>query len=144
MKQTYETGLQGENTAEAYLHDRLGMICLERRYRTHCGEIDLIMLDRDTIVFVEISRFTRECDNGYDKYMNLMHMGVNLVFIDNPIISTDYIKNLLDVANKQSHRIAKKALGNTIELLLLVELDRVEKEREIIIKRIKQGIAAEC
>ena len=71
-----------------------------------------------------------------------MHMGVNLVFIDNPIISTDYIKNLLDVANKQSHRIAKKALGNTIELLLLVELDRVEKEREIIIKRIKQGIAA--
>lgn len=96
----------------------------------------------DTIVFVEISRFTRECDNGYDKYMNLMHMGVNLVFIDNPIISTDYIKNLLDVANKQSHRIAKKALGNTIELLLLVELDRVEREREIIIKRIKQGIAA--
>lgn len=54
MKQTYETGLRGENAAEAYLHDRLGMICLERRYRTHCGEIDLIMLDRDTVVFVEV------------------------------------------------------------------------------------------
>ena len=69
-------------------------------------------------------------------------MGVNLVFIDNPIISTDYIKNLLDVANKQGHRIAKKALDNTVELLLLVELDRVETEREIIVKRIKQGIMA--
>ena len=65
MKQTYETGLQGENTAEAYLHDRLGMICLERRYRTHCGEIDLIMTDGDTVVFVEVkTRRTGETGNG--------------------------------------------------------------------------------
>ena len=54
MKQTYETGLQGENTAEAYLHNQLGMTCLERRFRTHCGEIDLIMLDGNTVVFVEV------------------------------------------------------------------------------------------
>ena len=65
MKQTYETGLQGENTAEAYLHDRLGMICLERRYRTHAGEIDLIMTDGDTVVFVEVkTRRTGETGNG--------------------------------------------------------------------------------
>ena len=54
MKETYQTGLRGENTAEKYLHDHLGMICLERRYRTKCGEIDLIMKDEDTIVFVEV------------------------------------------------------------------------------------------
>ena len=65
MKQTYETGLQGESTAEAYLHDRLGMKCLERRYKTRSGEIDLIMLDRKTIVFVEVkTRLTGQPGQG--------------------------------------------------------------------------------
>ena len=54
MKQTYETGLRGESTAEDYLRVNLGMVCLERRFRTRHSEIDLIMLDKDTIVFVEV------------------------------------------------------------------------------------------
>ena len=54
MKKTYETGIIGDKTAEKYLQKELGMVCLERRYRTKCGEIDLIMLDRDTVVFVEV------------------------------------------------------------------------------------------
>lgn len=53
MKQTYETGLAGEETAEQYLAEQ-GMICLKRRYRNKCGEIDLIMQDKDTTVFVEV------------------------------------------------------------------------------------------
>ena len=54
MKQTYETGLSGEKTAEEWLCREKGMLCLERRYRTKRGEIDLIMLDGKTIVFVEV------------------------------------------------------------------------------------------
>ena len=54
MKQTYETGLNGEKAAENWLRHEKGMICLERRYRTKLGEIDLIMLDHGTIVFVEV------------------------------------------------------------------------------------------
>lgn len=100
-----------------------------------------ILKEGDTVVFKEISRFTRQADEGYNKYMELMNKGVNLIFLDNPTVSTDYIKQLCDIADKQQ-KIAKKALNNTIELLLLVELDRVEKEREIIVKRIKQGIEA--
>lgn len=95
----------------------------------------------DRIIFKEISRFTRQADEGYEKYMELMGKGIDLIFLDNPTVSTDYIRNLCEIADKQQ-KIAKKALDNTIELLLLVELDRVEKEREIIIKRIKQGIEA--
>ncbi len=38
--------------------------------------------------------------------------------------------------------VAKTALESTIKLLLIVELDRVQQEREIIVKRIKQGIQA--
>ena len=54
MKKTYETGLEGEKAAENWLRDRMSMICLERRFRSRAGEIDLIMQDGDTIVFVEV------------------------------------------------------------------------------------------
>jgi len=53
MKTTYETGLRGEQQAEAYLAGK-GMVCLERRYRGPHGEIDLVMRDGDTLVFVEV------------------------------------------------------------------------------------------
>ncbi|WP_270497753.1 recombinase family protein [Blautia intestinalis] len=96
----------------------------------------------DTIVFKDICRFTREYENGYMKYMELLNKGINLVFIDNPTIGTEYIKNMIGVAERQQNRIAKKSLQDTIELLILVELDRAEQEREITVKRIKDGIAA--
>ena len=54
MKQTDETGILGEIAAETYLCGKCGMICLERRYRTKSAEIDLIMQDQDTLVFVEV------------------------------------------------------------------------------------------
>jgi DNA invertase Pin-like site-specific DNA recombinase len=95
----------------------------------------------DTVIFKEISRFTRQAEEGYKKYMELMNKGINLIFIDNMTVGTDYIKNLTRVANEQN-LVAKTALESTIKLLLIVELDRVQQEREIIVKRIKQGIQA--
>ena len=50
---TYEKGLAAEERAEAYLSSR-GMVPLARRYRSPFGEIDLIMRDGDTLVFVEV------------------------------------------------------------------------------------------
>ncbi len=65
MKQTYETGIRGEEEAENYLVNKFGMKCLERRYKTKAGEIDLIMLDHDTVVFAEVkTRTTGERGNG--------------------------------------------------------------------------------
>lgn len=96
----------------------------------------------DTIVFKDITRFTREYENGYEKYMELFNKGVNMVFMDNPTISTDYIKAMIGIAQKQQNRIAKKSLEDTIELLILVELDRAEREREVIVQRINDGIRA--
>ncbi|MBQ8555175.1 MAG: YraN family protein [Clostridia bacterium] len=52
MKQ-YDAGLNGENQAEAYLCAK-GMMVIARRYRAQDGEIDLIMQDGRTIVFVEV------------------------------------------------------------------------------------------
>ena len=105
-------------------------------------ELENDLVSGDTVVFKDICRFTREYENGFRKYMELLDKGINLVFIDNPTISTDYIRNMMGVANRQQNRIAKKSLKDTIELLILVELDRAEQEREITVKRIKDGIAA--
>ena len=58
MKTTYITGILGEQKAEEWLKRKRHMHTLERRYRNKAGEIDLIMLDRDTIVFVEVKTRT--------------------------------------------------------------------------------------
>ncbi len=49
----YHRGLRGEERAEAYLCAR-GMILIARRFRGQDGEIDLIMQEGETIVFVEV------------------------------------------------------------------------------------------
>ena len=73
--------------------------------------------------------------------MSLLEKGVELIFLDNPTVSTDYIKKLLMVAEQQSI-VARTSLEGTVKLLIIVELDRVEQERLTLIKRITQGMAA--
>ena len=109
--------------------------------RKEWKRLEKLVQANDTIVFKDISRFTREAENGYEKYMELLNKGIELIFIDNPTVSTPYIKELLRVAKEQS-LVAKVSLESTIKLLLIVELDRVEQERLTIIKRIKDGIKA--
>lgn len=109
--------------------------------RPNWRKLEKLLQSGDTVVFKDISRFTRQAEEGYIKYMELMSKGINLVFIDNPTVSTDYIKNLCNVANNHN-LVVKTALDSTIKLLLIVELDRVEQERIIFINRVKQGIQA--
>ena len=54
MKNTYQTGLHGEQRAAGWLEKHRSMKLIETRYRNKAGEIDLIMRDGDTIVFVEV------------------------------------------------------------------------------------------
>ena len=109
--------------------------------RKEWQRLEKLIQSGDTIVFKDISRFTRESENGYKKYMELLEKGINLVFLDNKTICTDYIKQLLNVAQQQN-LVAKTSLESTVKLLIIVELDRVEQERTILINRIKQGISA--
>ena len=54
-------GQRGEREAERFLL-REGWITIDRGYADHFGEIDLIMSDGDTLVFVEVK--TRTVDDG--------------------------------------------------------------------------------
>lgn len=109
--------------------------------RTEWKRLEKIVQPGDTVIFKDISRFTREAEAGYTKYMELMDKGVELIFIDNQTISTPYIKQLLNIAKEQK-LIARISLENTVKLLLMVELDRAEQERQIISQRTKDGMAA--
>lgn len=109
--------------------------------RKEWQKLEKILKPGDTIVFKDICRFTREAEPGYNKYMELLNNGIELIFIDNSTISTPYIKELLNVAKKQD-LIARTSLEGTVKLLLLVELDRAQREREITVQRIRDGIKA--
>ena len=109
--------------------------------REQFKKLERLLQPTDTVVFKDLSRFTREAENGYKKYMEWLNKGINIVFIDNPTISTDYIKQMMVTAEQQDI-VTKTALESTIKLLLIVELDRAEKQRLYISKAISDGIAA--
>lgn len=109
--------------------------------RTEFKKLDKILQCDDTVVFKDISRFTREAENGYKKYMEWLNRGINIVFIDNPTVSSDYIRQMMKTANEQDI-VTRTALESTIKLLLIVELDRAEQQRKYISKAIKDGIKA--
>lgn len=109
--------------------------------RKQWQKLESIVQTGDTIVFKDICRFTRQAEQGYIKYMELLNKGIELIFIDNQTVSTPYIKQLLNVAREQN-LVAKTSLESTVKLLLIVELDRAQTERETTVQRIKDGIAA--
>ena len=53
-------GRKGEEIAEKFLQDR-GFRILEKNFRSRLGEIDLIGIDKETLVFIEVkTRFSDE------------------------------------------------------------------------------------
>ena len=105
--------------------------------RKQFNKLDKLLQSGDT----DLSRFTREAENGYKKYMEWLERGINIVFLDNPTISSDYIRQMMNTAESQD-LVTKTAMEGIIKLLLIVELDRAEQQRRYISKAIKDGIAA--
>lgn len=109
--------------------------------RPQFKKLDKLLQSDDTVVFKELSRFTREAENGYRKYMEWLERGITVVFIDNPVISSDYIRKLTDTAQAQDI-VTRTAMEGVIKLLIIVELDRAEQQRLYISKAITDGIRA--
>ena len=126
-----------------YLLAAIGPIALGKIYDVcHSWTMPLVLLQAgDTVVFKDLYRFTREAENGYKKYMEWLDRGINMVFLDNPTVSSDYIRQMMTTAEKQDI-VTKTAMESIIKLLIIVELDRGEKQRLYISQSIKDGIAA--
>lgn len=109
--------------------------------RSEWKRLEKIIQPNDTIVFKDITRFTRESENGYIKYMELMEKGIHLIFLDNPTLSTGYIKDLISTA-KNMNFLEKTINEMLVKVLLVAELTRAEEERLTISQRTKDGMAA--
>ena len=103
--------------------------------------LESILQPGDTVVFKDLFRFTREAENGYKKYMEWFNREINMVFIDNPTVNTEYIRQMMNTAAEQD-LVTRTAMESIIKLLIIVELDRGQKQREYISQSIKDGIAA--
>ena len=109
--------------------------------RPQFRKLDKLLQAGDTVVFKDLYRFTREAENRYKKYMEWLDRGINMVFLDNPTVSSDYIRRMMTTAEQQDI-VTKTAMESIIKLLIIVELDRGEKQRLYISQSIKDGIAA--
>ncbi|MGN2347285.1 recombinase family protein [Clostridium cagae] len=82
----------------------------------------------DTLIIKELDRLGRNMDMIKDEWMALERMGINLIIIDNPMLSTNN-KGDLD----------RKVISNIVfELMSYM----AQKEREKILKRQAEGLAA--
>ena len=52
-------GAKGEKVAETFLKKK-GYVLLKRNYKTPFGEADLLMQDKETIVFIEVKTRTKD------------------------------------------------------------------------------------
>ncbi len=117
----------------------------------------------DTIVFDEISRMSRNRDEGFKLYMELYERGVELVFLKEPHLNTamyrEKINNQIDLniaeENTTEGEYHGKATSNFINALkdalnqlareliednIALAFDRAQKEREYLVKRTQEGL----
>ena len=92
--------------------------------RPQFKKLDKLLQAGDTVVFKDLYRFTREAENGYKKYMEWLDRGINMVFLDNPTVSSDYIRQMMTTAEQQDI-VTKTAMESIIKLLIIVELTRL-------------------
>ena len=60
IKSSTERGRIAEELACNHLKKNFGLVLLDRNYRTPYGEIDLIMKDGETMVFIEVRSRTKD------------------------------------------------------------------------------------
>lgn len=107
----------------------------------------------DTLLFDEVSRMSRNADEGYNLYMDLYEKGIHLIFIKERHIDTDeykrrsenHIARISSDNAKMDHFIngildlvaefEKENLKNNIRLAF----EQAEHERTFLIKRVTEG-----
>ncbi len=101
-----------------------------------------------TVVFDSVSRMSRNAEDGFNLYMSLYEKGVNLIFVNEPLINTSVYRQamtsqvestgneiadiFLDAINKAMRTIAKQQIKMAFE--------QAEKEVMDLRKRTVQGL----
>lgn len=103
----------------------------------------------DTIVFDEVSRMSRNAEEGFNLYQELFQKGVNLIFIKEPHINTDTFRdslnNGLELTGNDVADIYIEATNKVLMILAKKQIqyafEQAQKEVEYLHARTKEGMA---
>ena len=123
--------------------------------RPHWDRLMNQIKKEDTIVFDSVSRMSRNADEGFKDYKMLYSMGVNLVFLNEPLINTSVFdstrNNLLTINVETGNDAVDNFFKGNIELInnflmalaeeqIKTAFEQSEKEVTDLHSRISQGI----
>lgn len=106
-----------------------------------------VVKEGDTIVFDEVTRMSRDAEEGFKLYEELYSKGVRLIFVKDPHINTDTYKEalksnismtgteidfILEGINKYMMALAKKQIA--------IAFEQSQKEVEYLHKRTSEGV----
>ncbi len=101
----------------------------------------------DTVIFDEVSRMSRNADEGYNLYEELFTRGITLVFLKEPHINTDTYKKAINGSVAMTGTNADYILEGVNKFLLALAKEQIqlafaqaEKEVEFLHQRTKEGI----
>ena len=123
--------------------------------RPHWDRLIAIIKKEDTIVFDSVSRMSRNAGEGFKDYKMLYELGVNLIFLNEPLINTSVFdatkNNLLNVNIETGNTAVDTFFKGNIELInnfmmalaeeqIKAAFDQAEKEVTDLHSRISQGM----
>ena len=123
--------------------------------RPHWDKLISQIKTGDTIVFDSVSRMSRNAEEGFKDYKMLYELGVNLVFLNEPLINTSVFdstrNNLLNVNIETGNNAVDDFFKGNIELInnfmmalaeeqIKAAFDQAEKEVTDLHSRISQGM----
>lgn len=101
----------------------------------------------DTVVFDEVSRMSRNAEEGFAVYKELFERGVNLVFLKESTLNTSNFRNTMQIATV-GNEIADMYIETTNKVLMLLAEQQIksafesaEHEVTYLHKRTSEGIA---
>jgi len=97
----------------------------------------------DTIVFDSVSRMARNADEGYKLYMQLMNDGIELVFVNEPSISTSYYKTMqskkIGIANSGKESV-DKLINAVLSALTEFQNDETKEKIKVAFKQAQKEV----
>lgn len=107
-----------------------------------------VLHEGDTVVFDQVSRMSRDAEEGFRIYEELYRKGVNLIFLKEPHINTDTYKsaanNSIPMTNTNVDLILEginKYLLSLAKEQIKIAFEQAEKEVEDLHQRTREGIA---
>lgn len=101
----------------------------------------------DTIVFDEVSRMSRNAEEGFKTYKELYDKGINLVFIKESTLNTENFRATQQIASV-GNEIADLYIETTNKVLMILAEQQIKKafetaqhEVDFLHKRTSEGIA---